>query len=1213
MSGPSTTERPAPGTIAALTSGQRLMWTGQQLHPAVPLYNMAFLFTVQRRLEPDVFGRAVARLAAECDMLQVAIESDGGVPRQVIRPSAGPTVELVDLTTSPNDAAADAAALAWAEAATRECFELTRGLSRIALLPLPGERTAWWLGQHHVATDGWTVRVILDRLGELYRDEAGEAPATSEPPPSYVAAMDLASTDVADVADAAGAAGVARAAGAAVAAKSSSDAAAGTGTQPPAFYGQRPGTTSTASERISFALGADQTARIREAAMRPEVRGLTPDMGLFNVLATATLAWLRQTSDRWPALGVAMHQRTTPDARRTAGLFSEVRPLRIDAGGFADDAMPTWAELGAAVRSAATAMMLAGRPGADAPPVARDVGVVLNVIPGTLGPFAGAACSTQWIHPGHADREHAIRLQVHDFDGTGSLQIGIECNTEVFGDAAARERAAEHFRRTLDHLVDAWDAPVDAQPLAGPAEAAAIKATINSVPAPATPAPDVLAAFVERLTADPGAAAIECSGRTISRATLAAAAVAVADQFAAAGVQRGQVVAIDMPRSGAAVAAMLGALAAGVVWVPLDHAWPAARRAAVIDGAAAVAVLVAADEPVADANDDANAGAGVDAAAGPQATGSTRADASTSEREAGAAARAASAPLRLTVPALAADSPSDPAAATDLAARLLRDAQPGDPAYILFTSGSTGRPKGVRVGRPQLAAYIAFAASAYEAEGLAWPLFTSLGVDLTLTSIFVPLVAGGRIVVYPARAGRGDLALLDVASDDAVDIIKATPSHLELLRNHDLRSGRVRQLVIGGEDLGVGLAGRTAARFAPGLRIFNEYGPTEATVGCIVHRFDAANDRGASVPIGRPVPGVRAHVVDEHGRPVPLGVPGELLLAGDQLADGYTTSGEGDAEAAAADANRRFAAAPHVGEDRAYRTGDRVRASADGWLTWLGRRDAQLKIRGTRIEAGEIEAVARAVPGVESCIAALRPATGTPGGAADADANAGAGTDDVTAAIEGTRADQLMLWWTGDAAAGPAIRAAASARLPEAAVPVQLLHVVEWPRGASGKVDVDRLPLPDPAHASNADPTAAPRTPSESILAGIWADVLGLAAVGIHDDWFGLGGDSITAIQVVARARAADPPVILEAVDVFDAPTIAGLAGLAASRGSAAPTGSSAAGPADSAPADSAPANSTPAESTPASSPSPRPTGLDALGGATLDKLAAAMRRKGAP
>ncbi|HEU0300322.1 MAG TPA: amino acid adenylation domain-containing protein, partial [Longimicrobium sp.] len=425
-------------------------------------------------------------------------------------------------------------------------------------------------------------------------------------------------------------------------------------------------------------------------------------------------------------------------------------------------------------------------------------------------------------------------------------------------------------------------------------------------------------------------------------------------------------------------------------------------------------------------------------------------------------------------------------------------------AYLIYTSGSTGRPKGVMVTHRGLAHYAWWAAGRY-AEGAprAFALYSSVAFDLTVTSIFVPLVTGGTAVVYAGEAGD-DLPVLRVVEEDRVDVAKLTPSHLVLLEGRDLRDRRAGTLIVGGEELKTPLARSVAAASGDRLAIYNEYGPTEAVVGCMVHRFDPGRDRGASVPIGRPIANTRVYVLDGTGEPVPVGVAGELSIGGAQVSRGYLGRPGLTAE--------RFAPDPFGGGAgaRLYRTGDLARWRPDGVMEFLGRNDAQVKVRGFRIEPGEIEARLAEHPGVrEAVVLARADAPGDP---------------------------RLVAYHVGDADAA-SLRAHLAERLPAHMVPAAYVALDALPLTPNGKVDRRALPAPaGDAYARHGH--EAPAGGVEEALAEIWSELLGVEGVGRWDHFFELGGHSLLAVQVVSRVRQV-LGVEVELGEVFARPVLA--------------------------------------------------------------------------
>ena len=413
----------------------------------------------------------------------------------------------------------------------------------------------------------------------------------------------------------------------------------------------------------------------------------------------------------------------------------------------------------------------------------------------------------------------------------------------------------------------------------------------------------------------PDAIAIRCGVIEVSYAELNEQVDQLTAHLKTEGLQSGDVVTLCMTRSLAFVTSLLAVTRLGGTWVPIDPSYPDQRVRFITDDAAAVVMLT--DSRNVHRFDD-----------------------------------------QRTICVDEIDLATVPCEKTST-----NVSQSGldDPAYMIYTSGSTGKPKGVVISHRAICHYINWAVKKYVGEQrLAFPLFSPVAFDLTLTSIFVPLVSGGRIVVYPETVAETDLAIVDVLKDDDVDVVKLTPSHLAILRDRDLSESRISQLILGGEDLVRDVAEQTVRAFGNPVTLHNEYGPTEATVGCIVHTYDLEADTAASVPIGRPIERMAAYVLNDRLQPCPIGVAGELFLAGAGLATGYWNRPELTAE--------RFIDNPFQPGTRMYRTGDIARIRQSGTFEYLGRKDHQVKIRGSRIELGEVEAALLTLPTVDSCI-----------------------------------------------------------------------------------------------------------------------------------------------------------------------------------------------------------------------------------------------------
>ncbi|MCX4830316.1 non-ribosomal peptide synthase/polyketide synthase [Streptomyces sp. NBC_01016] len=562
---------------------------------------------------------------------------------------------------------------------------------------------------------------------------------------------------------------------------------------------------------------------------------------------------------------------------------------------------------------------------------------------------------------------------------------------------------------------------------------------VDPAPAPSTDA-TLPALFAAQAARTPDAPAVLAGGESLTYRQLDRRSNALAAELVAHGAGPGRLVAVLLPRSVDLMVALLGVLKSGAAYVPVDPAYPAERIAVILeDSAPALAVT--------------------------------------------------------TDPALAPADLATVRPTTAEADAIGRTPRPEDAAYVIFTSGSTGRPKGVVVEHRALGAYTARAATAYpDAAGTALA-HTSVSFDLTVTCLYPPLVAGGQVHLAE---------LPDAIGAARPTFLKGTPSHLRLLDTLPDEVSPTGTLVLGGEALrGEMLTAWRAAH--PDATVINAYGPTEATVNVMEFRIEPGEPLAdGPVPIGRAFPYARVHLLDSGLRPVRPGARGELYLAGEGLARGYL--------GLPGQTSHRFVADPFgPAGSRMYRTGDLARRRPDGMIEYLGRVDDQVKVRGFRIELGEVEATAEAVPGVSRAAAAVRGTTAEPRLVGYLVAPGGVDTAEVEARMR--------------------------AALPEYMVPAAFVVLDELPLTPNGKVD--RAALPEPATTAG----TAGRTASgalEERLLGLFGQVLGREDVGVDDDFFALGGDSIMSIQLVGRARAAG--VRFSARHVFEHRTPAGLA-----------------------------------------------------------------------
>jgi amino acid adenylation domain-containing protein len=645
-----------------------------------------------------------------------------------------------------------------------------------------------------------------------------------------------------------------------------------------------------------------------------------------------------------------------------------------------------------------------------------------------------------------------------------SLTLGVDAaglsgtlgfRTDLF-DGATIERLAGAFVRLLSGAVAEPQRCLSELPLLSAAERQQALVEWNDTIRP-FPETTLQEAFERQAELHPDLPAVVAGGLVLTYRELDARAGRLARRLAALGVGPEVPVALAFERSAAVMVAILGVLKAGGAYLPLDPGQPAERLAAMLEAAGQPLLLTERD---------------LEAAADPVTHQTTR-------------------------------------------------AIPGNLAYVLHTSGSTGKPKGVCcTHRGVLNLLAEFARRQPLAPGSRGSLWTSLSFDVSVYEIFAPLLAGGSVHIVPEAIRQESGSFLDWLIEERIDSAYVPPFMVAALLERLERTGgdcSLRRLLVGVEPIPEAQLARIA-ELCPGLAIINGYGPTEATICATLYDIDPRRvSSGVSpvTPIGRPVANSAIHLLDRHQQPVPVGVPGELYIAGAGLARGYLRRPAATAE--------RFVPHPWstVGGERLYRTGDLVRSRADGNLEFLGRIDHQIKLRGFRIEPGEIETALLAHPGVrEAAVMVVG-----------------------SAAPEAREHRRLVAWVAGAEGMVPSsqeLKEHLRGRLPGYMVPAVYVFLPALPLTRTGKLD--RRALPASGLEDTETEITPPRTPTEELVAGIFAEVLGAERVSVREDFFALGGHSLLATQVVSRVRAVFG-VELPLRALFETPTVEGLAG----------------------------------------------------------------------
>lgn len=1052
-----------------LSAAQRGLWLLAQVDTDATTYNTPLAMRVRGPLDAGRLGAALTRVVGRHEVLRTTYHDTPEGPRQ--RVHAEPVGELLDVREMGGlDAAGrDRHAARIAAEQARRTFDLTRDpVLRATLVRFAADDHLLVLALHHIATDAWSTGLLLGEITECYTAAAaGREPRLRELPVQYA--------DFAAWQDKRLTGGAAR---------TSLDYWRGqlAGLTELDFPADRPvpAHPTGAGAVATAVLPADVHRRAQELADQAGTRIL----GVVTAAYAAVLAGLTGKDDI--ALGTVFSGRGRTEIEPLIGMFAGTAVLRVDTGGdpsFRDLLTRTGAVLSRAhahqdvpFEQVVAELAPERRPGrnplfqfavhaADPAPASITMG---DVVMTPVAAHAGAA-------------RFDCTLAVAERPALGGIELSAEYATDLY-DAGRIERLLGHLGVLLTAALADPGAPISSLPLLTAGEAR-LRDAMNATAAE-VPAATVVEQFAAQVARTPDAPAVSHRDRTLSFAELDRRANRIAHRLRAAGAGPGTLVGVCLHRSADLVAALLGVHKAGAAYVPLDPGYPAARLELVLGAAQAVAVLV--DEH-----------------------------------------------SRATLPDTA-------AVVVDVAGGL--DDGPGtdpqvrpadrDLAYVIFTSGSTGTPKGVMVEHGQLRNLLVAAdpMAGGRTPGT-WLAVTSVSFDISVVEIFWALVRGFHVVVAEGRvdqllgAGPDDspdrpATLAELIARHEVTHLQCTPALAELLADDDAGRaalGRVSRMIVGGEALAAPLArrlraslatavpSRPASAFSPGL--VNGYGPTEVTVYATAVEVGAADAEGSgTVSIGGPLANTTAHVLDRWGRPQPVGVPGELYLGGLSVTRGYHGRPALTAERFVPDAW----GAPG---SRLYRTGDLVRRTPGGVLEFLGRTDHQVKVRGFRVEPGEIETVLRAHPAVVSAVVV---AGGAPASRFLAAYVVGA---------DGTRPETTEL------------RDFCLRTLPEHLVPARWQWLDAFPLTPNGKVDRAQLP---PLDAPAAAGDGLPRTDRERELAAVWAEALGLPSVGVHDNFFALGGHSVTVTRAVSIARSRG--VRLTVRELFTHQTVAELA-----------------------------------------------------------------------
>lgn len=1020
---------------APLSFNQHRLWFLDQLDPGNPLLNISVVFSLEGSLPVESLGSVFEQIVRRHEILRTTFDCDDqGQPFQKISPDIRLVPEWIDIAELPGDSNQDKIAR-FAREHTRTRFDLHTGpLFRTSLVQIsPIEQVAFFTS-HHIVSDGWSVAVFLNELRSLFR-------AHSENRVGRLPELPIQFRDYCKWQRY-------RLQGPMLAGLQSWWHEYLDGCNPILEISgdrNRKRQSSFQGDSQPFAISRRLQSALEEVAREN-------NSTLFAVMLAAWSAVLFRFSGQTDLLiGIPSSGRDRPETHLLIGHFVNLVAVRIQL-----DPEQSFDNLVAAAQKSLAGVLahqelpfeklvesLHIDRSLDRHPLVQTVFNFLNFpleIPQTEGDLK------------------IRRLDIHP--GFSRFDLGLTAETTANGIACQLEYSTDLFDpATVTSMVEAWLALLQAaavdssqQIVELPIMSASTQQKIvfewNETKAPYPENVCLHDLFDEQSQRSPLATAVVDAHESVSYSELARRAQSIADDLQALNLPGESPVAVLLPRGVNLIATLLGILKSGLPYLPLDLSWPVARIATILTESGARVLM---------------------------------ADSELAQWFCG------DGQISINPALVLADSMRDLSHDRSVGAtpNSFPDSDPSSLAYLIFTSGSTGRPKGVMIEHRSVVNVVHSFCKTYQLGPNDRVLQqTSIAFDVSVNEIFPVLVSGGTLVIPPAEFRDDFDQLADFVQQHKISILGATPSGLsELNRRHE-KLASVRLVLSGGEAL----SRSQVDNLLSSATVTNGYGPTETTICATCFDLAQFDHRTMQdIPIGKPLPNYRVYVLDSRLNPVPVGCPGELCIAGVGVARGYLHDPQRTAE--------KFVDNPFVPEERMFRSGDEVRLLADGNIRFSGRLDRQIKIRGFRVELGEIESVLASHPDVVNCAVVNR--------------NAVTGNSQLVAyavfSSESLFANKWREWM--------------QARLPAYMVPRCIVRLDEMPLTANGKVDLTKLPAPDPTSIRSTEPYVAPRDAYEVTVARIWCDAMEIGDIGVNDNFFELGGHSMLSSRVVHEIK----------------------------------------------------------------------------------------------
>ena len=1002
----------------SLTKGQSLLWIGQEINPESPVYNMVMTYDLKIPIDVNHFEKAFEELLYRYDALRSVFVVKEGEPFQLFLQDHNYTLEIVDFSKEQDPIAVYEV---WKKDRVAKKFDITTCLLDSVLIKLSTSHYVWYINQHHLITDAWSNGILFSAITNLYqKSKNGESLRTLEVFPSYKDFVNKQKINTK--------------------AKEYWGNKIKNSPPVPNLYNKSAINLDTNSNRLHVKLGFERSKKLRLLANEKGVRVWTEHLSLYNIFLTTLFAYLYRVSGQEQlVIGSPTHNRTSKQTKETVGFFVEIFPV------FATiDKNETFLSLLKKIQVESNSFLKYATSGASSSDLHRSFNVLFNYINADYPDFNGTPVVSEWVHSGHHDPRHHIRLHVHDLHNTGEIQLYFDVNNHVF-DAQTQALIPEHFIALLDAFIDLKDQVIEQPSLLTTKEFKQITDVLNNEELVNTSYTNIITRIEEQVDKSALDKSIVFKQEVLLYKELNRKVNQLAHYLLAQNIGIGSQVAICLKRSSEYIITVLAVLKTGATYIPIPHNYPKDRVTYILEDSKASLFIGHEEKQLIDYKE-------------------------------------------LSIRKLAIDELLNEVTHGYATTNPLINIAQQTTAFIIYTSGSTGNPKGVKITHEALANYINWTKEAYinkhAIEQPNIPLFTTVGFDITANAVFLPLICGGVIHVYQEDNTEVDLSILDVIEDNTIDFIKLTPAHLNFLKGQDLSNSNIKVMAVTGDEFKTELGLYIFNAFKGKVKLYNEYGPSEATIGCIYHEFNPEKDKLPGVPIGLPIDNMQAYILDKYLNPVPQGVVGELYLGGLGLSSGYWDRQD------LTDA--KFIENPFLTGSKIYRTEDLVRLNSQGILEFLGRTDFQVKINGHRIELGEIEANILSYKTIKNCAVI------------------------VIENEEGLKS--LAAYFSSPMPVDlKELRAFISQKLPRYMVPVQYKQLENIPLSANGKIDRKILKSINTVLVETTLEYVAPRNEIEQEITDIWCAVFNKTKIGVHDHFIELGGESLMAIQITTR------------------------------------------------------------------------------------------------